>query len=115
MAKKPAVRNGQETRVKGRFKKGVSGNPGGRRSPAKKAIEKLLQDALVAHGDPNGKTGNFAFDEVWKILEEAEEIPHKLSALKLLIEYAYGKPAQRLKLSNDEDAQGQVLPLKLSA
>lgn len=116
MANKPSVRPQQaKGRDKsGQFAKGNSGNPGGRKSPAKKALEKLLQEALEKHALPNGKTGNFVFDKAWEIVENTDNEQHLLAALKFLAEYAYGKPAQRLKLSNDTDDQGQALPLILS-
>ena len=70
----------EQTRVAGRFKKGVSGNPGGR-PPGAQAFQELCREkspkALAA-------------------LEAALERPNeRVAAAQVLLAYAHGKPIQR--------------------
>lgn len=75
-----------------KFKKGQSGNPGGK-SKKRKDIEALAQKALEVEGDDEK---NKAITSILKIAEDGDVAPKdRLAAWQILMAYAYGKPRQR--------------------
>lgn len=88
-----------------RFKKGESGNPGGR-SKKQREIEELAQLALQS-----GES-NLAIDGLIEIAtSEATENRDRIRALELLMAYAYGRPRQRQEISGPDggDIAGRVV------
>jgi hypothetical protein len=75
------------------FEKGKSGNPGGR--PKELAG---LSEAIRAEFEKDIATGgmNEAIKRGFDLMRFAPEPKDKLAALKMLLEYGYGKPAQQL-------------------
>lgn len=76
------------------FPPGQSGNPGGR----KKEIEGLAI-AIRTELERNAKEGgvNEAVLKALEIMRTAEEPKDQLAALKVLLEYGYGKPSQEIQ------------------
>jgi len=72
------------------FKKGVSGNPGGR---AKRTPEEFELIAACKAKVPA------ALDTLVKIMETGENERNQLAAAQAIIERAYGKPVQPTELS----------------
>lgn len=81
----------------GRFKKGVSGNPGGR-SCALKELAKTARE----HTETALKT-------ILNILTTAEKDSDKLKAAEILLDRGYGKAPQEIKLSGDTENPLQIL------
>jgi hypothetical protein len=77
------------------FEKGVSGNPGGR----PKEIEGLAA-AIRLEFEKDIKAGGVheAVKRGFDLLRFAPEAKDKLAALKVLLEYGYGKPKQQVEL-----------------
>lgn len=92
MEKDPDSRND-----KGQFVKGKSGNPGGRPKRAK-VLSCLIQEALDTE---DGPTTNLAVNTAIEILRTGKD-SDRLAAIKILLEYGYGKPIN-IDLSSDED------------
>ena len=78
------------------FKKGQSGNPGGR-SKKQREIEQLAQEALES-----GK-GNKAVAGLLKIAQTASP-KDRVAAWKVLLAYAYGTPRQRVEVTGENGA-----------
>jgi len=79
----------------GQFKKGQSGNPGGK-SKKSRELEKLIQEALAL---PGGR--NKAVDRLIGIVEAGED-KDSIAAAKLLKAYAYGNPRQQVEVTGDD-------------
>lgn len=72
----------------GKFKKGVSGNPGGKRpipEDVKKALEELVPDAI---------------DRLKEIVQDRENVPAAtaVKAAEAVLDRVYGKPVQSTEL-----------------
>lgn len=78
----------------GRFAPGESGNPGGR----KKEIEGLAL-AIRSELEKNAASGgvNEAVLKTLEIMRTADEPRDQLAAIKVLLEYGYGKPSQEIQ------------------
>lgn len=86
------------------FKKGQSGNPGGRPSPARQALEALLDECF-----PAAKR-----KKLLKLLVEdatSDEYERRKEARPLLLAYTFGKPIERKEVSgvDGEPLKGYVV------
>jgi len=104
--RKPRQEKKPKRRANGTFSAGNCANPGGR--PKKnKVIETLVQSLIE---DPIEGT-HLVFDRLVKIVETGAN-RDAIDASKLLLEYAYGKPRQRLEVGgpgNDDSVQVLVI------
>jgi len=99
MAKKGVVRNPSG---RGGFKKGESGNPGGR---SKKQTD--IENAARAVLENNGR--NLALEVLAEIAQGGERDNDRVRAIELLMSYGYGKPRTKIDLSADPTAQGSAV------
>src|SRR5262244_1780646 len=74
------------------FKKGQSGNPGGR--PQK-------SEDLADHIRAVTSGGRELVDRLLKTVESARKDSDRLAAIKILMQYAYGKPRQLTEVAGE--------------
>lgn len=97
----PTKNSDQEPKqIRGRFQKGQSGNPGGRPKKARVWKEQCAEFLEMLDG----------WDRLVKIARGETDEP-SLPALRLMAEYAYGKPQQHV----DVTSQGQSFIKKVQA
>lgn len=83
------------------WKKGQSGNPGGKPKKVRE-VEELARKVLEQDGR------NLAFDALEQIVRTSEDEKSRIKACELVMAYAYGKPRQRTELSLDADTMPQI-------
>jgi hypothetical protein len=85
----------------GRWKKGQSGNPGGRPS-AHKELSLLIQKTLAL---PDGT--NLAVNKLIEVMEHGEH-RDAVAAVKLLKGYGYGSPKQHVEMTGEDGGPLEV-------
>ena len=78
------------------FQKGQSGNPKGR-SKKQLALQALIR-GFAEDTTETSESGNKLVDLAWSLALSGE-----VGALKLLFEYGYGKPPQKIQITDEGD------------
>lgn len=82
------------------FKKGKSGNPGGRPKEVE-GLKRMIRE--------KSKDGADFIKRLYTIADDAEEDRDKINAIKILLEYGFGKPSQDVDLHGTGEDGGVVI------
>jgi hypothetical protein len=82
------------------WEKGQSGNPGGR-PKENEALKRLILE--------NTKNGKVLVDKLLLFIDHAPEVRDRIAALKILLEYGFGKPVHNMTLGGADGEPVQIV------